>query len=66
MERNHPQRCWNHLRQSRGDRFQVVAKGPSFTATLTWSRAATESVTIQSQDEQTRVKGASIALQRGS
>lgn len=50
-----------------GDRFQVVARGPSFTATLTLvTRGNRQSVTIQSQDEQTRVKGASIALQRGS
>lgn len=50
-----------------GDRFQVVAKGPAFTATLTLvTRGNRQSVTIQSQDEQTRVKGASIALRRGS
>ncbi|MBI3703041.1 MAG: hypothetical protein HY244_04105 [Rhizobiales bacterium] len=50
-----------------GDRFQVVAKGPAFTAILTLvTRGNRQSVTIQSQDEQTRVKGASIALQRGS
>lgn len=50
-----------------GDRFQVVAKGPSFTATLTLvTRGNRQSVTIQSQDDKTRVKGASIALQRGS
>ena len=49
-----------------GDRFQVVARGPSFTATLTLvTRGNRQAVTIQSQDEQTRVKGASIALQRG-
>ena len=50
-----------------GDRFQVVAKGPAFTAILTLvTRGNRQSVTIQSQDEKTRVKGASIALQRGS
>ena len=50
-----------------GDRFQVVAKGPAFTASLTLvTRGNRQSVTIQSQDEKTRVKGASIALQRGS
>jgi len=50
-----------------GDRFQVVAKGPAFTAILTLvTRGNRQSVTIQSQDEKTRVKGASIALHRGS
>jgi hypothetical protein len=50
-----------------GDRFQVVARGPAFTATLTLlTRGNRQSVTIQSHDEQTSVKGASIALQRGS
>ena len=50
-----------------GDRFQVVARGPAFTASLTLvTRGNRQSVTIQSQDDQTRVKGASIALQRGS
>ena len=50
-----------------GDRFQVVATGPAFTASLTLvTRGNRQSVTIQSQDEKTRVKGASIALQRGS
>ena len=50
-----------------GDRFQVVARGPAFTATLTVvTRGNRQSVTIQSQDDKTRVKGASIALQRGS
>jgi len=50
-----------------GDRFQVVARGPAFTASLTVvTRGNRQSVTIQSHDEQTMVKGASIALQRGS
>ena len=50
-----------------GDRFQVMARGPGFTASLTLvTRGNRQSVTIQSQDEQTRVKGASIALQRGN
>ena len=50
-----------------GDRFQVVARGPSFTASLTLvTRGNRQSVTIQSHDAQTMVKGASISLQRGS
>lgn len=50
-----------------GDRFQVIAQGPAFTAVLTLvTRGNRQSVTIQSQDEHTRVRGASIALQRGS
>jgi hypothetical protein len=50
-----------------GDRFQVVAKGPAFTAVLTLiTRGNRQSVTIQSQDDKTMVKGASIALRRGS
>jgi hypothetical protein len=50
-----------------GDRFQVVARGPAFTASLTVvTRGNRQSVTIQSHDEKTMVKGASISLQRGS
>jgi hypothetical protein len=50
-----------------GDRFQVVARGSAFTASLTVvTRGNRQSVTIQSHDEKTMVKGASISLQRGS
>lgn len=50
-----------------GDRFEVLAKGPSFSAKLTLiTRSARQSVVIQSQDAQTAVKRASISLQRGS
>lgn len=49
-----------------GDRLQVLAKGPSFSATLTLvTRGDRQSVEIESQDAQTSVKGASITLQRG-
>ncbi len=48
-----------------GDRFQVTATGPAFTAELTLlTRGDRQSVTIKSKDEQTSVKGASITLQR--
>lgn len=50
-----------------GDRFEVLAKGPSFSARLTLiTRGDRQSVAIRSQDAQTGVKGASIKLQRGS
>ena len=48
-----------------GDRLQVVANGPAFTASLTLTtRGNQQSVVIQSKDAQTTVKGASITLQR--
>ena len=50
-----------------GDRFEVQAKGPSFSAHLTLiTRSDRQSVVIQSQEAQTTVKRASISLQRGS
>ena len=46
--------------------FQVVAKGPTFTANLNLvTRGDQQSVTIKSQDAQADVQGATIALQRG-
>jgi hypothetical protein len=48
-----------------GDRFHVVAKGPTFGASLTVvTRGNRQSVTIKSQDSQAKIKGASIALRR--
>jgi hypothetical protein len=47
------------------DRFEVLAKSPSFTATLTLvTRGDRQSIDIKSQDAKTAVKGASIALKR--
>lgn len=46
--------------------FQVVAKGPTFTANLNLvTRGDKQSVTIRSQDTQADVQGATITLQRG-
>jgi hypothetical protein len=46
--------------------FQVVAKGPTFTANLNLvTRGDKQSVTIRSQDAQADVQGATITLQRG-
>jgi hypothetical protein len=46
--------------------FQVVAKGPTFTANLNLAtRGDKQSVTIKSQDAQADVQGATITLQRG-
>jgi hypothetical protein len=48
-----------------GDHFEVTAKGPSFTASLTLTtRGNKQSVVIQSGEAQTTVKRASITLQR--
>ena len=48
------------------DRFEVLAKGPSFSAKLTLiTRSDQQSVTIQSQEANSAVKRASISLQRG-
>lgn len=48
-----------------GDRFQVVATGPAFTAELTLvTRGNKQSVTIKSHDKDVSVKGVSITLQR--
>jgi hypothetical protein len=52
--------------KAEGDRFQVLAKSVSFTATLTLvTRGDRQTVTIQSHEANTMVKGASITLQRG-
>jgi hypothetical protein len=46
--------------------FQVVAKGPTFTANLELvTRGDKQSVTIKSQDANADVQGATITLQRG-
>jgi hypothetical protein len=46
--------------------FQVVAKGPAFTANLDLvTRGDKQSVTIKSQDANAGVQGATITLQRG-
>lgn len=46
--------------------FQVVAKGPTFTANLNLlTRGDKQSVTIKSQDAKADVQGATITLQRG-
>lgn len=51
---------------TRGDRFEVVASGPSFSASLTLiTRGAKQSVAIRSADPNSQFKGASIELQRG-
>jgi hypothetical protein len=48
------------------DRFEVLAKSPSFSATLTLiTRGDRQSIDIKSQDAKTAVKGAQIALKRG-
>jgi hypothetical protein len=50
----------------KGVGFQVVAKGPTFTANLGLvTRGDKQSVTITSQDAQATVQGATITLQRG-
>jgi len=49
-----------------GAGFQVVAKGPTFTANLNLiTRGDKQWVTIKSQDAQAEVQGATINLQRG-
>ncbi|MGA7388827.1 MAG: hypothetical protein WBW99_12980 [Pseudolabrys sp.] len=49
-----------------GAGFQVLAKGPTFTANLNLvTRGDKQSVTIRSQDAQADVQGATITLQRG-
>ena len=49
-----------------GAGFQVVAKGPTFTANLNlMTRGDNQLVTIRSQDAQAEVQGATINLQRG-
>ncbi len=49
-----------------GAGFQVLAKGPTFTANLSLAtHGDKQSVTIKSQDAQADVQGATITLQRG-
>ena len=49
-----------------GAGFQVVAKGPTFSANLDlMTRGDKQSVTIKSQDANADVQGATIILQRG-
>ena len=49
----------------RGDRLQVVARGQSFSASLTLiTRGHNQSITIRSTDPQSEFKGASLELQR--
>lgn len=51
--------------RAEGDRFQVLASGPSFAATLTLiTRGARQSVLIRSQNAQASIRGASINLKR--
>ncbi len=49
-----------------GAGFQVLAKGPTFTANMNLAtHGDKQSVTIKSQDAQADVQGATITLQRG-
>jgi len=49
-----------------GERIQVLATGPAFTAELILvTRGNRQSVSIKSHDKDSSVKGASIMLQRG-
>lgn len=51
--------------RAEGDRFQVMVKGPTFSASLTLvTRGDRQSVVIKSQDSQATIKGTSIALRR--
>lgn len=51
--------------QASGNRFQVTAKGPSFTASLTLVTSGDkQSVVIQSEEAQSAVRRTSITLQR--
>jgi hypothetical protein len=51
----------------RSERFQVVARGQSFAASLTLvTHGHNQSVTIRSADPQSEFKGASLELQRAS
>ena len=52
--------------KAEGDRIQVVAKGPAFTAELTLvTRGDKQSVLIKSQDKDSSIRSATITLQRG-
>lgn len=47
------------------ERFEVLAKGPAFSATLTMAtKGDKQTIDIQSQDQKTTVKGASISLEQ--
>jgi hypothetical protein len=49
-----------------GDRFQVLAKGPAFTADLSLvTQGNKQSVVIKSQEKDSAVRAVSITLQRG-
>ena len=51
--------------RARGDRFEVIAKAPSFSASLTLiTHGDRQSIIIQSQEAQTSVQRASISLRR--
>jgi hypothetical protein len=51
--------------RAEGDRFQVIARSPSFTATLTLlTHGGRQSVTIRSHDNQANIKSVSINLRR--
>ena len=53
--------------KAEGDRIQVLATSPLFTAELTLvTRGNRQSVSIKSQDKDSSVRGATIMLQRGS
>ena len=53
--------------RAEGDRFQVVARSASFTATLALvTHGARQSVTIRSQDAQSSIKAVSVNLRRTS
>ena len=53
--------------RAEGDRFQVVARASSFTATLTLiTHGGRQSVMIRSHDNQASIKGVSINLKRSS
>jgi|SRR6185369_17084237 len=52
--------------KAEGERIQVLATGPAFTAELILvTRGDKQTVSIKSQDKNANVKGASIQLQRG-
>jgi hypothetical protein len=51
--------------RAEGDRFQVVARASSFTATLTLvTHGGRQLVTIRSHDSEATIKGVSISLRR--
>jgi len=51
---------------AKGERIQLLAKGPGFAATLgLTTRGARQTVVIKSQDQDSAVRGASINLKKG-